>query len=255
LLTIKNLEIFYGPLQAIYGAWLEVKEGSIVTILGANGAGKSTILKTIIGLLKDQPEKGSIEFEGKSINGRDTAEIVARGIVYVPEGREIFPELTVKENLFMGAYLRKDRKGIETDAAKMNDIFPILAQRSSQLAGTLSGGEQQMLAIARGLMSRPKLLMLDEPSLGLAPAMLKEIFKVIRRVNEEGTTVLLVEQNARVALENADYGYVLENGRIVMDDKCENLLANEDVQEFYLGIKQESEISGERRYKRKKRWR
>ena len=254
-MTIKNLEVFYGPLQAIYGAWLEVPEGSIVTILGANGAGKSTILKTIAGLLPDQPEKGEISFEGTSIHRWETAKIIGRGIAYVPEGREIFPQLTVRENLLMGAYLRRDKQGIASDAVRLQEIFPILAKRQQQLAGTLSGGEQQMLAIARGLMSRPKLLMLDEPSLGLAPVMLKEIFRIIRSINQHGTTILLVEQNARMALEYANYGYVLENGRIVMDDKSEYLLANEDIQEFYLGIRKEDEISGQRRYKRKKRWR
>lgn len=255
MLRIKNLEVFYGPLQAIYGAWLEIAEGSIVTILGANGAGKSTILRTIAGLLKDQPEKGEITFEGKNLVGMDTAQIIGLGLAYVPEGREIFPELTVGENLMMGAYLRRDQKEIRADAKRMRGIFPILEKRDRQLAGTLSGGEQQMLAIARGLMSRPRLLMLDEPSLGIAPGMMKEIFNTIKEINRQGTTILLVEQNARVALETADYGYVLENGRIMMDDKCKNLLANEDIREFYLGIREEGEISGQRRYKRKKRWR
>ncbi len=255
MLKLRNLETFYGPLQALFGVSLEVPEGSIVTILGANGAGKSTVLKTIDGLIKDQPEKGSIEFRGKPIHGLDTAEIVPLGISYVPEGREVFPELTVSENLKMGAYLRRDGKEIQKDTERMHEIFPILTKRADQLAGTLSGGEQQMLAIARGLMSRPRLLMLDEPSLGLSPVLVKDIFKVIREINQQGTTILLVEQNARLALQTADHGYVLESGRIVMDDKCEALLENEDTQEFYLGMRKDEGASGQQRYKRKKRWR
>ncbi len=255
MLSAKNLETFYGPLQALYGVSLEVPEGSIVTILGANGAGKSTVLKTVIGLLKDQPEKGTVEFEGRPIQRKDTSEIVRLGISYVPEGREVFEELSVRENLLMGAYLRTDRGGIAEDVERMEKVFPVLKQRGRQLAGTLSGGEQQMLAIARGLMSRPKLLMLDEPSLGLAPAVMKEIFRIIREIRERGTTILLVEQNAHAALEAADHGYILENGRIVMDDRCDELLENEDVQEFYLGARKEKGASGQQRYKRKKRWR
>jgi branched-chain amino acid transport system ATP-binding protein len=255
MLSLRNLETFYGPLQALYGVSLEVPEGSIVTILGANGAGKSTTLKTIIGLLKDQPEKGAIEFEGKRIERRDTSEIVRMGISYVPEGREVFEELTVRENLLMGAYLRRDRRDKAEDVERMEKIFPVIKDRERQLAGTLSGGEQQMLAIARGLMSRPRLIMLDEPSLGLAPAVMKEIFRIIREIRDKGTTILLVEQNAHAALEVADHGYILENGRIVMDDRCEELLKNEDVQEFYLGIRKEKGASGQQRYKRKKRWR
>ena len=255
MLTLRNLETFYGPLQALFGVSLEVPEGSIITILGANGSGQSTVLKTIAGLLKDQPEKGLIEFEGKPIQGLDTAKIVRLGISYVPEGREVFSELTVHENLQMGAYLRRDRKQIEKDTDRMQQIFPILTERADQLAGTLSGGEQQMLAIARGLMSRPKLLMLDEPSLGLSPVLVKEIFRIIRDIRDQGTTILLVEQNARLALQTADHGYVLENGRIVMDDKCAALLENEDIQEFYLGMRKDEGASGQQRYKRKKRWR
>ena len=255
MLTLRNLETFYGPLQALFGVSLEVPEGGIITILGANGSGKSTVLKTIAGLLKDQPEKGSIEFEGKPIQGLDTAKIVRLGISYVPEGREVFCELTVHENLQMGAYLRRDRKQIEKDTDRMQQIFPILTERAGQLAGLLSGGEQQMLAIARGLMSRPKLLMLDEPSLGLSPVLVKEIFRIIRDIRDQGTTILLVEQNARLALQTADHGYVLENGRIVMDDKCDALLENEDIQEFYLGMRKDEGASGQQRYKRKKRWR
>ncbi|MBW1808010.1 MAG: ABC transporter ATP-binding protein [Deltaproteobacteria bacterium] len=254
MFRLRNLETFYGPLQALFGLSLDVEQGSIVTILGANGAGKSTILKTSVGLLKDQPEKGTIEFEGKRIDGCDTADIVRRGIAYVPEGREVFPELTISENLQIGAYLRKDRRQVAEDIERMLEMFPVLAKRTTQLAGTLSGGEQQMLAIARGLMSKPKLLMLDEPSLGLAPALVKEIFAIIKAINQQGMTILLVEQNARLALETAQHGFVLENGRIVMDDKCSALLANEDVQEFYLGQRKDKGASGQQRYKRKKRW-
>jgi branched-chain amino acid transport system ATP-binding protein len=255
MLKVRNLETFYGPLQALFGVSMEVPEGGIVTILGANGSGKSTILKTITGLLKDQPEKGTIEFLGKRLNFKDTADIVRLGISYVPEGREVFPELTVRENLMMGAYLRRDRKKIEADLDSMQKTFPVLEERAAQLAGTLSGGEQQMLAMARGLMSRPKLLMLDEPSLGLSPALVKDIFRMIKEIRDQGTTILLVEQNARLALQTADHGFVLENGRIVMDDKCQELLANEDVQEFYLGVRKDQGASGQQRYKRKKRWR
>jgi branched-chain amino acid transport system ATP-binding protein len=254
MFRLRNLETFYGPLQALFGLSLDVAEGSIVTILGANGSGKSTILKTTVGLIKDQPEKGTIEFDGRRIDGCDTAEIIRRGIAYVPEGREVFPELTILENLQMGAYLRKAGREVDTDIARMLEMFPVLAKRTTQLAGTLSGGEQQMLAIARGLMSKPKLLMLDEPSLGLAPALVNEIFAIIKDINQQGMTILLVEQNARLALETAQHGYVLENGRIVMDDKCSELLANEDVQEFYLGQRKDKGASGQQRYKRKKRW-
>lgn len=255
MLSLRNVETYYGPLQALFGVSLDVSQGAIVTILGANGSGKSTVLKTIYGLITDQPDKGAIEFAGRPIHRRDTAEIVRLGIAYVPEGREVFPELTVRENLELGAYLRRDRRAIEEDRARMQAMFPVLEQRAGQLAGTLSGGEQQMLAIARGLMSRPRLLMLDEPSLGLSPALTKDIFQTIARINAQGTTILLVEQNARQALEVAHHGYVLESGRIVMDDACQALLANEDIQEFYLGMRQQVGASGQQRYKRKKRWR
>jgi branched-chain amino acid transport system ATP-binding protein len=210
-------------------------------------------IETFYGL-KDQPDKGSIELCGQRIEVWDTAQIVRLGLSLVPEGREVFEELTVRENLLMGAYLRRGRRQIAQDLERVEQTFPILQQRRDQFAGTLSGGEQQMLAIARALMARPRLLLLDEPSLGLAPVMVQQIFSVIRQINEQGTTILLVEQNAKMALEVADHGYVLENGRIVMDDRCEALLQNEDVQEFYLGARREAGVSGERRYKRKKRW-
>jgi branched-chain amino acid transport system ATP-binding protein len=253
ILKLTNIETFYGPIQAIRGVSLTVRKGQIVTVLGANGAGKTTILKTISGVM--DPQKGQVEFEGKQIQKMDPDRIVKLGIGHVPEGREVFPFLTVRENLLMGAYLRRDRDGIQQDIEQTYAYFPRLKERENQLAGQMSGGEQQMLAISRALMNRPKLLLLDEPSLGLSPILVKEIFGIIRRINEEqGTTILLVEQNAKMALETGDYGYVLEVGRIVMDDTCENLMKSADIQEFYLGQKEES-ARGERRWKRKKTWR
>ena len=254
-LKVTNIETLYDKITALKGISISVEKGSIVTILGANGAGKTTVLKTIMGLLEDQPEKGKIIFDGKSIERKKAENLVSLGISYVPEGREVFPELTVKENLKMGSYTRKDKKGITEDYERMIGYFPVLGERKKQLAGTLSGGEQQMLAIARGLMSRPKLLMLDEPSLGLAPILVGEIFEIIKEINKEGVTILLVEQNANIALHVADYGYVLETGRIVLSDNCKNLMENEDVQEFYLGVVKEDSVKGFKRYKRKKRWR
>ncbi len=241
--------------MAIRGISLEVQEGQIAAILGPNGAGKTTILKTIIGLLDDQPDKGTIEFLGKRIDGKDTEEIVRLGISYVPEGREVFPELSVDENLRMGAYIRDDKKSVREDYDRVIVHFPILCQRKGQWAGTLSGGEQQMLAIGRALMTRPKLLMLDEPSLGLSPLLVQEIFRIIKTINGEGTTVLLVEQNAKMALKISDYGFVLENGRIVAANPPSLLLEDEDVKEFYLGIRSEESVKGYQRWKRKKRWR
>jgi branched-chain amino acid transport system ATP-binding protein len=255
LLEVSNIETLYGKITALKGVSISVREGDIVTILGANGAGKTTVLKTIIGLLDDQPEKGKIVFKGKNIERKKADHVVSLGISYVPEGREVFPELTVKENLKMGSYIRSDKEEIAKDYERVIRYFPILEEREKQLAGTLSGGEQQMLAIARGLMSRPKLLMLDEPSLGLAPILVKEIFNIIKTINEEGTTILLVEQNANMALKVADFGYVLETGRIVLSDNSENLMENEDVKEFYLGVVKEESVKGYKRYKRKKRWR
>jgi len=253
LLKVRNIETYYGPIMAIKGVSLDVGESDIVTILGANGAGKSTILKTISGVM--DPEKGAIEFMGESIAGLNPARIVRMGISQVPEGREVFHDLTVKENLMMGAYLRRDRAGIHQDLETVRAYFPVFKTRDAQLAGNMSGGEQQMLAISRAIMARPKLLLLDEPSLGLAPFLVKEIFQIIRRINQEqGTTLLLVEQNALMALKLARIGYVLELGRIVMEDTCEELMQNEDVKEFYLGIKEEG-IRGTKRWKRKKKWR
>jgi branched-chain amino acid transport system ATP-binding protein len=253
LLKVRNIETYYGPIMAIKGVSFDVAEGAIVTILGANGSGKTTILKTISGVM--DPQKGTIEFMGRPIHSMAPNKIVRLGISQVPEGREVFHDLTIKENLLMGAYLRKDREGINKDLDLVYDYFPILKERTSQLAGELSGGQQQMVVIARALMAQPKLMLLDEPSLGLSPLLVKEIYGIIKRINkEQGTTILLIEQNAPMALSVASHGFVLELGRIVMDDTCQALLANEDVKEFYLGIKEEG-IRGTKRWKRKKKWR
>lgn len=254
ILQVKNVETYYDKVRALHGVSLEIAAGSITAILGNNGAGKTTTLNTIIGLLDDQPDKGTIHFCGEQIDGKETEQIVARGMAYVPEGREVFDELTVKENLMVGAYLRKDRQGIKSDLEKMFDFFPVLKDRINQHAGTLSGGEQQMLAISRALMNRPKLLLMDEPSLGLSPALVKMIFNIIPSIRAEGITVLLVEQNANMALKIADFGYVMENGRFVTSGTAQDLQADEDVKEFYLGIKAETAVKGEQRYKRKRRW-
>jgi len=253
ILTLANVESTYGPVKAIRGVSLSVKPGSIVAVLGANGAGKSTILRTISGII--DPQKGSVMFRGEAIQGRDPAEIVRLGISHVPEGREVFPLLSVHDNLMMGAYTRGDRDAVAQDLEKAYEYFPVLRERARQDAGQLSGGQQQMLAISRALMSRPQLMLLDEPSLGLSPRLTQEIFAIVQRINRErGTTILLVEQNAAMALDVADYGYVLEVGRIVMDDTCERLKQKEDIQEFYLGMK-EAGVRGERRWKKKKMWR
>ena len=253
ILTLANVESAYGPVKAIRGVSLSVPAGSIVTVLGANGAGKSTILRTISGII--DPQKGFISFEGQPIQGLDPGQIVRRGISHVPEGREVFPLLSVHDNLMMGAYTRSDRDAVAADLETVYGYFPILRERARQEAGQLSGGQQQMLAISRALMSRPKLMLLDEPSLGLSPRLTQEIFAIVTRINRErGTTMLLVEQNAALALEVAHYGYVLEVGRIVMEDTCERLRQKEDIQEFYLGMK-DAGVRGERRWKKKKMWR
>jgi branched-chain amino acid transport system ATP-binding protein len=254
MLETKNIEIYYGKIMVVRGLSLQVNEGDIRAILGANGAGKTTTLKTIMGYLDDQPEKGTIWFKGKRIDKLDTEDIVRMGIAYVPEGREVFPELTVRENLMMGAYTRRDRE-IRDDVDQVFAYFSVLKERLKQDAGTLSGGEQQMLAIGRALMSRPALMILDEPSLGLSPLLVSEIFDIIRSINENGTTILLVEQNANKALSVAHHAYIMETGRFVLEGPPEKLLNNEDVQEFYLGIKKEQSVRGDARYKRKKRWR
>jgi branched-chain amino acid transport system ATP-binding protein len=253
MLELRNIEVSYGPVSVAKGISFVIEKGAIVTILGANGAGKTTILRTISGLI--EPEKGKVLFEDREIQGLEPEEIVKRGISQVPEGREVFPDLTVYKNLMMGAFIRKDHKEIEEDIQRIFDYFPVLRQRKERLAYTLSGGEQQMLVVGRALASRPKLLLLDEPSLGLAPFMVKELFGIIKRINaEDETTILLVEQNARMALSVAQHGYILEVGRIVMDDTTERLRENEDVQEFYLGMREEG-IRGARRWKKKKQWR
>jgi branched-chain amino acid transport system ATP-binding protein len=256
VLSVKNIETWYDLIRALHGISFEIEEGQIVALLGSNGAGKTTILKTIMRLLDDdQPEKGIIEFMGKRIDRKDTEEIVRRGISYVPEGREVFPELTVMENIVMGAFTRKDRKSIRDDIEAVFRQFPILKERRNQQAGYLSGGEQQMLAIGRALMSRPRLLMLDEPSLGLSPILTREIFTIIENINKEGVTILLVEQNVNMALKYSDYAFLMENGRILRADKPEVLREDEDVKEFYLGISTDTSVKGYKRYRRKVRFR
>ena len=253
LLTVNNIETYYGPIMALRGVSFSVPAGAIVTILGANGAGKTTILKTVSGVM--DPQKGSVTLEGRAIHGLDPDRVARLGLSHVPEGREVFPFLSVRENLRMGAYARRDATAVAQDLEMVNEYFPVLAARTEQRAGSLSGGEQQMLAIGRALMARPKVMLLDEPSLGLSPKLVKDIFDIIGRINRErGVTVLLVEQNANLALQTADYGYVLELGRIVMEDTCERLLQKDDIREFYLGLK-ESSVRGTRRWKRKKTWR
>jgi branched-chain amino acid transport system ATP-binding protein len=260
MLKVKNIETWYDLIRALHGISFEIKQGDVVALLGSNGAGKTTTLKTIMRLFYDlkeeQPEKGTIEFLGERIDRKDTADIVRMGIGYVPEGREVFPELTVLENIMMGAYTRKDRKNINTDLENVYHHFPILKTRSNQQAGLMSGGEQQMLAIGRALMSRPKLLMLDEPSLGLSPLLTKEIFNIIKNINEkDGVTIFLVEQNVNMALKYSSFAYLLENGRIVRADKPEVLREDQDIKEFYLGIATEQSVKGYKRYRRKVRFR
>ncbi len=253
VLRIENLESYYGPIMAIRGVSLEVREGQIVTILGANGAGKTTLLKTISGVMT--PAKGIIELNGENINTLDADQIVKKHMVHVPEGREIFPLLSVEKNISIGAYVRKDKEEIKRDEEMVYSYFPILKERAKQQAGTLSGGQQQMLAIARGLMAKPKIMLLDEPSLGLSPLLVEEIFTILKRLNvEQKVTMVLVEQNAKVALDVADYGYVMEIGRIVMADDADKLENSKDIQAFYLGVRQDNE-RGQRRYKQRKTWR
>ena len=232
ILAVRNLEVAYGTITALHGIDLDVAEGEIVTLIGANGAGKTTTLRAISGLLK--PRTGEVAYQGKSIAGLKPHTITAMGVSHVPEGRGIFANLTVHDNLELGAYLRKGRID-ESEYEKVYTLFPILKERIKQNAGTLSGGEQQMLAISRALMSRPKVLLLDEPSLGLAPQLVRTIFKVIRDINSEGTTILLVEQNAHMALEIANRGYVMETGKIVLTDSTKNLLASDRIKKAYLG--------------------
>ncbi|MDO4813341.1 MAG: ABC transporter ATP-binding protein [Eubacteriales bacterium] len=235
MLKIENLQVAYGGIQALRGISLEVPDGKIVTLIGANGAGKSTTLRTISGLVK--AKGGSIQYDGTELVGKPITSIIETGIIHVPEGRRVFPDMTVLENLKIGAYLRNDKDGIEKDIKWVYELFPRLEERSWQLAGTLSGGEQQMLAVGRGLMARPKVLMMDEPSLGLAPIVVQGIFDIIREINRQGVTILLIEQNANMALKIADYAYVMETGRITMTGTGRELLENEAVKEAYLGKK------------------
>jgi len=235
MLKLRNVQTFYGNIQALKDVTIEIAEGEVVTLIGANGAGKSTTLMAVCGIVP--PRFGEILFMDQSITHMDPDRIVSLGICQVPEGRRIFPYLSVMENLDMGAFLRKDKAQIKSDMEYVFELFPILAQRRHQAGGTLSGGEQQMLAISRALMARPKLLLLDEPSLGLAPLIVKQIFEIVKKINEENnTTIFLVEQNANLALKAASRGYVMENGRITLADSSENLLANEDVKKAYLGF-------------------
>ena len=233
LLELEDTHVHYGAIHALKGVSIRVDEGQIVTLVGANGAGKSTTLRAISGLLR--PSKGAIRFEGRPIHGRPPHEIVKLGISHVPEGRIVFANLSVSDNLEMGAYLRKDRAGVAEDRKKVFQLFPRLEERKRQASGTLSGGEQQMLAIGRALMARPRVLLMDEPSLGLAPLLVREIFAVIGEIRSRGTTIVLVEQNARMALACGDRGYVLETGEVRLSDRCDVLLANPSVQAAYLG--------------------
>jgi branched-chain amino acid transport system ATP-binding protein len=233
MLKIENLHVSYGGIRALRGISLEVPDGKIVTLIGANGAGKSTMLRTITGLVK--AESGSIRWNDHELLGQPTDRIIGTGIAMCPEGRRVFADLTVLENLKIGAYLRKDRAGIQEDLQSVYDLFPRLKERVWQMAGTLSGGEQQMLTVGRALMSRPQLLLLDEPSLGLAPLVVQDIFSIIKKINKQGTTLLLIEQNANMALRTADLAYVLETGNITMFGTGADLLANEKVKEAYLG--------------------
>jgi branched-chain amino acid transport system ATP-binding protein len=253
ILQLLNVESNYGPVQALRGVSLAVEEGKIVTVLGANGAGKTTTLKTISGII--DPLKGQVKFRGQEIQGQSPDAIVRGGIVHVPEGREVFPLLSVEDNLRMGAFTRSDGDGVAQDMEAVYGYFPILRERKAQEAGQLSGGQQQMLAIARALLARPSVMLMDEPSLGLSPKLTREIFDIVVRINRErGVTILLVEQNAHMALKIADFGYVLEVGRIVMEDTGSRLAEKDDIREFYLGMKAGG-VRGTRRWKRKKLWR
>jgi branched-chain amino acid transport system ATP-binding protein len=253
LLELRNVETYYGPIAALRGVSLDVDEGRIVTVLGANGAGKTTLLKTISGAL--DPETGTIRYVGVDIQRRASWEVAATGIAHVPEGREVFRHLSVADNLRMGGFLRRDIEALTADLERIYDYFPVLRARVGEMAGNLSGGEQQMLAIGRALMARPRLILLDEPSLGLSPRLVQEIYTIINRVRQDSrVAMLLVEQNAKMALDVADSGYVLEGGRIVLEGSAERLRSNDDVKEFYLGIR-EAGVRGERRWKRRKHWR
>ncbi len=253
LLDLVGLNAGYGQRHVLHELKLCVEEGEIVTILGSNGAGKTTVLKTICGVM--DPQKDSVAFEGREIQRMDPDKVMRLGISHVPEGREVFPFLSVRENLRMGAYTRRDGDAVAKDLEAVFGYFPVLKERADQRAGSLSGGEQQMLSISRALMAEPKVMLLDEPSLGLSPKLVKDIFDIIVRINRErGVTILLVEQNANMALQVGDFGYVLEVGRIVMADTCARLIEKEDIKEFYLGIKDHG-ARGQRRWKKRKTWR
>jgi len=256
LLKITTIEtLYYDRIYALHGLSLEVKEKEVFAVLGPNGAGKTTLLRTIAGLIKDQPKKGTIEFLGKRIHRMKPERISSLGIVYVPEDRGLFRELSVKENLDLGCWGRKDRNAIRDDLEYLFDLFPILKARSKQQAETLSGGEQQMLAVARAMLRQPRLLMLDEPSLGLAPKIAREVYHALSQISHKGTTILLIEQNARMALGIADFGYIMESGRIVLEGTPEQLQQNEDVQELYLGVGAEAvSPKGWRLYRKRRTW-
>lgn len=234
LLTVENLEVFYGSIQALKGISFTVNAGEIVSLIGANGAGKTTTLRAISGLVSIQ--SGAVTFDGQSLNNVPTFKRINLGIAQSPEGRGVFPQMSIYENLEMGAYTKSNRSEINSDLEMVYELFPRLKERRAQMAGTLSGGEQQMLAISRALMCRPKMLLLDEPSLGLAPIIVAQIFEIVKKLNKEGMTVLLVEQNARMALKISHRGYVLETGKIVMEDSAESLLNNDEVRKAYLGV-------------------
>jgi len=252
VLRVRDLVVSYGAVAALRGVSLYVGRGEVVALLGANGAGKSTMLRTISGLML--PKSGEIRFLGQRIDGIPPARIVRLGLAHSPEGRRLFGSLTVAENLRLGASTRSDRSGIETDCERLYALFPVLKERAHQQAATLSGGEQQMVALARALVAGPKLLLLDEPSLGLSPILVRQIFDIIRRINaEQGVAILLVEQNAHMALQTADYGYILEVGRVALADHCASLMRMDSIKEFYLGQK-EASVRGQRRYKRQKLW-
>lgn len=233
MLNVQDINVFYGNIQALKGVSLNVEEGEIVTLIGANGAGKTTLLKTLSGILR--PKSGSIHYMGEPIQSRPVQGIVKAGISHVPEGRRVFANMTVEENLELGAYLRKDKNGIKQDLQKVYDLFPRLYERKKQLSGTLSGGEQQMLAIGRALMTKPKLLLLDEPSMGLAPLLVKQIFNIIEEINKDGTTILLVEQNANMALSIANRAYVVETGTVVLSGDAIEMQNSDEIKEAYLG--------------------
>ncbi|MCF8020742.1 leucine/isoleucine/valine transporter subunit; ATP-binding component of ABC superfamily [Petrocella atlantisensis] len=233
MLRVENLNVHYGGIHALRGITLDVEEGKIISLIGANGAGKSTTLRAIMGL--EKPSKGKIIYNGKDITGKQTKEIVKSNLVLVPEGRRVFTNLSVIENLILGSYIRNDAKEIQKDLDWVFELFPILKSRQEQKAGTMSGGEQQMLAVGRALMTKPKLLMMDEPSLGLAPLIVKNIIEIIKKINQEGVTILLIEQNAKASLEISDYAYVLETGEVFMEGKGMDLLNNEEVKKAYLG--------------------